>query len=184
VLAQMHIFGGGEATSFLIAKGHYSEAAQVDFYRVFGFIPLIATTALASGAYGIAGFTLVYPLGYLLPNPFLAAIVGAAVFAVEVLALSYIGKFLGKLPSVRDSSEHLRSAITDTLQLAILFGSLMAANAMGAGLGILVVGGLYLLNEAMGRPVVRMAAAPAAVIVGGILLNLLYWLDLFTPIKS
>ncbi|MFC8538144.1 YhfT family protein [Streptomyces sp. NPDC057249] len=184
VLAQMHIFGGGEATSFLIAKGQYSEAAQVDFYRVFGFIPLIATTALASGAYGIAGFTLVYPIGYLMPNPFLAAIVGALVFAAEVLALSYIGKLLGRLPSVRDSSEHLRSAISETLQLAILFGSLMAANAMGGGLGILVVGGLYLLNEAMGRPVVRMAAAPAAVIVGGILLNLLYWLDLFTPIKG
>ncbi|MCG7523480.1 YhfT family protein [Streptomyces sp. OfavH-34-F] len=184
VLAQMHIFGGGEATSFLIAKGQYSEAAQVDFYRVFGFIPLIATTALASGAYGIAGFTLVYPIGYLMPNPFLAAIVGALVFAVEVLALSYIGKLLGRLPSVRDSSEHLRSAISETLQLAILFGSLMAANAMGGGLGILVVGGLYLLNEAMGRPVVRMAAAPAAVIVGGILLNLLYWLDLFTPLKG
>ncbi|MFD6587787.1 YhfT family protein [Streptomyces anulatus] len=184
VLAQMHVFGGGEATSFLIAKGQYAEAAQVDFYRVFGFIPLIATTALASGAYGIAGFTLVYPIGYLMPNPFLAAVVGALVFAVEVLALSWIGKVLGKLPSVRDSSEHLRSAIGDTLQLAILFGSLMAANAMGGGLGILVVGGLYLLNEAMGRPVVRMAAAPAAVIVGGIVLNVLYWLDLFTPIKG
>ncbi|MFJ2294928.1 YhfT family protein [Streptomyces sp. NPDC087894] len=184
VLAQMHIFGGGEATSFLIAKGQYSEAAQVDFYRVFGFIPLIATTALASGAYGIAGFTLVYPIGYLMPNPFLAAVVGAVVFAVEVLALSWIGRILGKLPSVRDSSEHLRSAIGDTLQLAILFGSLMAANAMGGGLGTLVVGGLYLLNEAMGRPVVRMAAAPAAVIVGGIVLNILYWLDLFTPLKG
>ncbi|WP_031025421.1 YhfT family protein [Streptomyces albus] len=184
LLAQMHIFGGGEATSFLIAKGHISEAAQVDFYRVFGFIPLIATTALASGAYGIAGFTLVYPIGYLMPNPVLAVIVGAAVFAVEVLALSYIGKVLGKLPSVRDSSEHLRNAITDSLHLAILFGSLMAANAMGAGLGILIVGGLYLLNEAMGRPVVRMAAAPAAVIVGGVLLNILYWLDLFTPVKG
>lgn len=184
VLAQMHVFGGGEATSFLIAKGQYAEAAQVDFYRVFGFIPLIATTALASGAYGIAGFTLVYPIGYLMPNPFLAAVVGALVFAVEVLALSWIGKVLGRLPSVRDSSEHLRSAIGDTLQLAILFGSLMAANAMGGGLGILVVGGLYLLNEAMGRPVVRMAAAPAAVIVGGVVLNVLYWLDLFTPIKG
>ncbi|MEU8766667.1 YhfT family protein [Streptomyces griseus] len=184
VLAQMHIFGGGEATSFLIAKGQYAEAAQVDFYRVFGFIPLIATTALASGAYGIAGFTLVYPIGYLMPNPFLAAVVGALVFAVEVLALSRIGKVLGKLPSVRDSSEHLRSAIGDTLQLAILFGSLMAANAMGGGLGILVVGGLYLLNESMGRPVVRMAAAPAAVIIGGVLLNVLYWLDLFTPVKG
>lgn len=184
LLAQMHIFGGGEATSFLISDGKYAEAAQVDFYRVFGFVPLIATTALASGAYGIAGFTLVYPIGYLLPNPVLAVVVGAAVFALEVLALSYIGKFLGRLPSVRDSSEHLRSSISDTLQLAILFGSLMAANAMGAGLGILIVGGLYLLNEAMGRPVVKMAAAPAAVIVGGVLLNLLYWLDLFTPVKG
>ncbi|MGP3986814.1 YhfT family protein [Streptomyces sp. 3N207] len=184
MLAQMHIFGGGEATSFLIAKGNISEAAQVDFYRFFGFIPLIATTALASGAYGIVGFTIVYPIGYLLPNPVLAAIVGAVVFALEVLALSSIGKLLGKLPSVRDSSEHLRKAITETLLLAILFGSLMAANAMGAGLGILIVGGLYLLNEVMGRPVVRMAAAPAAVLVGGVLLNVLYWLDLFTPVKG
>jgi hypothetical protein len=184
VLAQTHIFAGGEATSFLIAKGHFSEAAQVDFYRVFGFIPLIATTALASGAYGVAGFTFVYPLGYLLPNPYLAAVVGAVVLGLEVLALSWIGKVLGKLPSVRDSSEHLRGAITETLSLAILFGSLLAANVMGGGLGILVVGGLYLLNEAMGKPVVRMAAAPAAVIVGGILLNILYWLDLFTPVKS
>lgn len=184
VLAQSHVFGGGEATSFLIAKGDYAEAAQVDFYRAFGFVPLIATTALASGAYGIAGFTFVYPIGYLMPNPFVAAIVGAAVFAIEVLALSAIGKILGKLPSVRDSSEHLRSAIGDALGLAILFGSLMAANVMGGGLGILIVGGLYLLNESMGRPVVRMAAAPAAVIVGGVLLNVLYWLDLFTPIKG
>ncbi|MFI9027196.1 YhfT family protein [Streptomyces sp. NPDC053560] len=184
LLAQMHIFGGGEATSFLIAKGDYSGAAQVDFYRVFGFVPLIATTALASGAYGIAGFTLVYPIGYLLPNPWLALICGAVVFAVEVLALSWIGRVLGRLPSVRDSSEHLRGAISDSLQLAILFGSLMAANAMGGGLGILIVGGLYLLNEAMGRVVVRMAAAPAAVIVGGTALNVLYWLDLFTPVKG
>ncbi|SCK36609.1 Protein of unknown function [Streptomyces sp. WMMB 714] len=184
LLAQMHVFGGGEATSFLIADGDYSGAAQVDFYRVFGFIPLIATTALASGAYAIAGFTFVYPVGYLLPSPWLALLAGAAIFAVEVLALSWIGKMLGRLPSVRDSSEHLRNAISESLWLAILFGSLLAANTMGGGLGILIVGGLYLLNEAMGRVVVRMAAAPAAVLVGGVLLNLLHWLDLFTPVKG
>ncbi|MDQ8701854.1 YhfT family protein [Streptomyces sp. LHD-70] len=182
VLAQLKVFGGGEATSFLIAKGQYAEAAQVDFYRAFGFVPLIATTALASGAYGIAGFTLAYPIGYLMPNPLLAAVAGAAVFAVEVLALASIGRVLGRLPSVRDSSEQVRAAIGEALGLAILFGSLLAAHTMGGGLGILVCGGLYLLNEAMGRPVVRMAAAPAAVIVGGVLLNLLYWLDLFTPL--
>ncbi|MFJ9418312.1 YhfT family protein [Streptomyces sp. NPDC101227] len=181
VLAQMHVFGGGEATSFLIAQGKYPEAAQVDLYRVLGFLPLIATTALASGAYGIAGFTLVYPIGYLLPSPWLAVLCGALVFAAEVLALSGIGRVLGRLPSLRDSSERLRGAIGDTLHLAILFGSLMAANAMGGGLGILIVGGLYLVNEAMGRVVVRMAAGPAAVIVAGIALNVLYGLGLFTP---
>ncbi|MER6915723.1 YhfT family protein [Streptomyces sp. NPDC000594] len=181
VLAQSHAFGGGEATSFLIARGEHTEAAQVDFYRAFGFLPLIATTALASGAYGIAGLTFVYPLGYLMPGPLLAAGAGAAVLTAEVLALSAIGRLLGRLPSVRDSSEHLRAAITETLLLAILFGSLMAANAMGGGLGILIVGGLYLLNEATGRPLVRMAAAPVAVIAGGVLLNLLHWLDLFAP---
>ncbi len=127
---------------------------------------------------------MVYPIGYLLPNPWLALVCGALVFAAEVLLLSRLGKLLSVFPSVRDSSEHLRNAITETLALAILFGSLMAANTMGGGLGILVVGGLYLLNEAMGRPVVRMAAAPAAVIVGGVVLNLLYWLDLFTPVKG
>ncbi|QDY78383.1 YhfT family protein [Streptomyces qinzhouensis] len=181
VLAQSHVFGGGEATGFLIARGDHTAAAQVDFYRAFGFLPLIATTALASGAYGIAGFTFVYPLGYLMPNPYAAALAGAAVFAAEVLALSAVGRFLGRLPSVRDCSEHLRAAIGETLQLALLFGSLLAANAMGGGLGILLVGGLYLLNEAMGRPVIRMAAAPAAVLAGGALLNVLYWLHLFTP---
>lgn len=184
LLSQLHVFGGGEATSFLIAKGQYTEAAQVDFYRAFGFIPLIATTALASGAYGIVGFTLVYPVGYLLPSPLLAVVCGALVFAAEVLALSWIGRVLGRLPSVRDSSEHVRGAIGDTLRLAIVFGSLMAANSMGGGLGILIAGGLYLLNEATGRVVVRMAAAPAAVVVCGIVLNLLYWLGLFTPIPS
>ncbi|MQS35047.1 YhfT family protein [Streptomyces katsurahamanus] len=184
VLAQSHVFGGGEATSFLIAEGDHTEAAQVDFYRAFGFLPLIATTALASAAYGIAGFTFVYPLGYLMPNPYLAAVAGAAVFAAEVLALSSIGRLLGRLPTVRDSSEHLRAAIGDTLLLALLFGSLMAAEAMGGGLGILITGGLWLLNEAMGRPVVRMAAAPAAVLAGGVLLNLLHWLGLFTPVTG
>ncbi|MCF3102169.1 permease [Streptomyces roseoverticillatus] len=181
LLSSTHVYGGGEAGAFLIAKGDYGAAAQVDFYRALGFIPVIATTALASGAYGIVGFTLVQPIGYLLPGPWPALIAGAAVLAAEVTALSWAGRALGGLPSVRDSSEHLRSAIARTLHLALLFGSLTAANAMAGGLGILLGGGLYLLNEAMGHPVTRMAAAPAAVIAAGIVLNVLCWLHLFAP---
>ena len=113
VLAQMHIFGGGEATSFLIAKGQYAEAAQVDFYRVFGFIPLIATTALASGAYGIAGFTLVYPIGYLMPNPLLAGCAGRWSSPPRCWRSPASAGCWAGCRSVRDSSEHLRGAIGD-----------------------------------------------------------------------
>jgi hypothetical protein len=192
MLAASGIFAGGEATSFLIAKGGFAEAAQIDFYRVFGFIPLIVTTALASGAYAMAGITLVYPVGYLLAGTGMspavvlpiAAVAGAIIFAVEIIALSSIGNWLGRWPSIRDSSDHIRSAITESISLAILVGSLMAANAMGGGLGLLIVGGLYLFNEVIGRPVVRMAAGPTAVILGGILLNILYWMGLFTPLAA
>lgn len=191
-LASTQIFAGGEATSFLMAKGQSVQAAQVDFYRAFGFIPLVATTALASGAYAMAGFTFVYPVGYLLGtsigNPYVALaasfVLGAGIFAIELFALSALGKWLQRWPSVRDSADHIRNAITEALQTAILVGSLMAALKMGGGLGIFLVGGLYLLNEALGRPVVRMASGPAAVIASGILLNLLYLVGLFAPVAS
>jgi Protein of unknown function len=182
VLVNTHMFAGGEATSYIIAKGQYVNAAQVDFYRALGFIPLIVTTAVASGAFQIVGFTLVYPVAYLLPNPILAGIAGGALFGVEVLILSYIATGLGKLRVIRDSTDNIRNAINLTLEVAILFGSIAAGNAMAGGVGIALVGGIYALNEALGRPVVRMAAGPVGVILAGILLNLLAYAQLFTPI--
>lgn len=192
MVAASGIFGGGEATSFLIAQGDFTGAASMDLVRVLGFVPLIVTTALASGAYAMAGITIVYPVGYLLAASGLpvgatlaiAAVAGAAIFAVEISAVSAIGRWLGRWPSIRDSSDHIRSGITESLGLAIMIGSLMAANAMGGGMAMLIVGGLYLLNEALGRPVVRMAAGPAAVLVAGVILNLLYWVNLFTPVAA
>lgn len=184
VLVNTHMFGGGEATSYLLAKGQFANAAQVDFYRALGFIPLIVTTAVASGAFQIVGFTLVYPVAYLLPNPILAGIAGGLLFGVEVYILSYIAKGLGSLRTIRDASDNIRNAINVTLEVAILFGSIAAGSAMAGGLGIAIVGGVYALNEALGRPIVRMAAGPVGVILGGILLNLLFYANLFTPIVT
>ncbi|WP_376794898.1 YhfT family protein [Thermogemmatispora sp.] len=182
VLVNTHMFAGGEATSYIIAKGQFANAAQIDFYRALGFIPLIVTTAVASGAFQIVGFTLIYPVAYLLPNPILAAIAGALLFGIEVFILSYIARGIAALHTIRDASDNIRNAINLTLEVAILFGSLAAGNAMAAGLGIAIVGGLYALNEVLGRPVVRMAAGPVGVIIAGIALNLLAYAHLFTPI--
>ena len=40
---------------------------------------------------------------------------------------------------------------------------------------------IYFLNESLGRPVQKMAAPVVAVMITGILLNVLYWLGLFVP---
>lgn len=181
LLVNLKIFGGGEATSFIVQKGDYVAAAQLDFYRAFGFIPLIVTTALASGAYQIVGLTLVYPVGFLAPNAIVAMIGGAILLGAEIYLLAYIGRGLSLLPSLRESSDHIRNAITNSLGIAILFGSVLAGNAMAGGLGIAMVGGLYVLNEALDRPIVRLAAGPTAVIITGVLLNALFYLQLFTP---
>ncbi|EDV9210073.1 hypothetical protein YY63_25935, partial [Salmonella enterica subsp. enterica] len=40
---------------------------------------------------------------------------------------------------------------------------------------------LYFLNESLGRPVQKMAAPVVAVMITGILLNILFWSGLFIP---
>jgi Protein of unknown function len=181
VLANTHLFAGGEATSFIIAKGQYANAAQVDFYRALGFIPLIVTTSLASGAFQIVGFTLIYPIAYIMPNPIFAGIAGGVLFGLEILVLGYLGKGIARLRNVHDASDNIRNAINLTLEVAILFGSIAAGYAMAGGVGIAAVGGIYALNEVLGRPVVRMAAGPVGVILAGIAFNILAWVHLFTP---
>ena len=78
-----------------------------EFMRGLSFIPLIATTAITTGVYGVAGFTFVYVAGYLSPNPIVAAVVGALIIFVEVMLLGLIGKFLGNFPSMRDASDNI-----------------------------------------------------------------------------
>jgi len=182
VLANTHMFGGGEATSFILAKGQYVNATQIDFYRALGFIPLIVTTSVASGAFQIVGFMLTCPIAYLLPNPILAGIVGSVLFGIEVLVLIYVVRGLSALRILSDVSDNIRYAINLTLEVAILFGSITAGNAMASGVGIALVGGIYILNEVSGRPVVRMAAGPMGVILSGIFLNVFAYIHLFTPI--
>ncbi|MGW1894373.1 YhfT family protein [Streptomyces sp. NPDC002004] len=177
-------FAGGEATSYLVQHGDMVDAAQIDFYRTFGFIPLIGLTSLASGTFATNGVNFVYAAGYIAPNVVVGALAGAAVFALEVLGLAQLGRFFAHVPSIQDASDHIRHAINQVLEIAVLFGSILAGMRMGGGIGVALVGGLYVLNEAMGRPVIRLAAAPVAIICTGLLLNLAHWAGLFTPLKG
>ncbi|NHM31433.1 YhfT family protein [Neobacillus terrae] len=151
-------------------------AAIADTIRGLSFIPLIATTALATGVYGVVGLTFVFPIGYLSPNPVVAAILGAIWFGLEVLALRGIGRFLQRYPSLRESSEHIRSSMNTMMELALFIGGAFAAMKMAPeafGLSLTVYVLLYAANEGMGRPIMKLAAGPVAIILTGVLLNLL-----------
>lgn len=179
--ANLLIVSGDPITLNLLADGRINEGGIAALAKALGFVPLIASTAIATGVYGPAGFTLVFAVGIFSPNPFIAAAIGAIVILLEVLMLSKLAKFLDRYPGVRASGENIRTAMTRVLEVALLIGGANAANAIVPGFGFFAIAGFYLLNEAGGRPIVRMAVGPVGAIAVGIIGNILALLGIFTP---
>lgn len=178
------ILAGDPISLNLLAKGKVDEAALTAFARGIGFIPLVTTTAIATGVYGPVGLTFVFTVGLLLQgNPIVAFIAGAATIAVEVLLLDWLAKFLDRFPGMRKCGDNIRTAMSKLLEVALLVGGMMAANAMAPGLGFFVVAGLYILNQTSKKPFVNMAVGPLGAIFVGILINILYIAGLYLPPK-
>src|SRR5690606_8777966 len=122
------IIAGDPISLNLLAKGQQTDAAIAALARAIGFIPLVASTAIATGVYGPVGFTLVFVVGLLAPNVWVAGIGGAIVIMIEVLLLSSIARLLDKYSGVRVSGERIRSAMHRILEVALLIGG---ANEIG-----------------------------------------------------
>lgn len=167
------IIAGDPISLNLAGEGNFVDAGLAALARGIGFIPLIASTAIATGVYGPVGMTLVFAVGLFIRIPILAFVVGAVVIGVEVLLLEKLGTSLDKYPGIRNAGDNIRNAMSKLLEIALLVGGMNAANAIAPGLGFFVVAGLYILNEIAGTPVVRMAVGPIAAILVGILANLL-----------
>ena len=196
IICNMHIFAGSTVSMFNLSEAYASTdpaaaqelvrtASMNEFFRAISFIPLIATTAITTGVYGVAGFTFIYVAGYLSPNPIVAAILGAVIILVEVMLLSLVGKFLGNFPSMRDASDNIRSAMGTCVEFALIFGSLNAVIAMGESIGnatlaFMIAAAIYLINEITGRKIMKMAIGPVFAVGTGIILNLLYLVGLVT----
>ncbi|AIO19409.1 hypothetical protein KQ51_01533 [Candidatus Izimaplasma bacterium HR1] len=174
-----NIVAGDPISLNLMADGKMTEAGIAAFARGIGFVPLIFTTAIATGVYAPAGVTFVFAIGILTGNPYLAFVLGGVMISVELLALSGAAKFLDKFAGVKNMGEHIRSAMNSVLEVALLVGSMIAANAMSPKFGFLFVIGLYTLNKTSKKPLVSIAVGPIAVIALGIILNVLALLGLW-----
>ena len=173
VAASYQWIAGEPIAAALLGKGDVTSAAIVAFIQAIAFLPLVITTALVSGVYATNGWCdWLEGLGYISPNPIVAAVLGGAAMGVEVMGLDRIGKFLNRFPALKSSGDNIRTAMTEILEVALLVGGINAGNTIWGGTGIFMVVALYLLNEALGRPVIKMAAAPLASIVVGVLANI------------
>lgn len=175
------LLAGDPISLNLLAKGQNAEAALTAFARGIGFIPLIATTAIATGVYGPVGMTFVFVIGLLVKNPILAFVLGGLMISAEVLLLDVLARMLDKFPGVRKCGDNIRTAMSKLLEVALLVGGFFAANAIAPGLGIFVVAGLYILNQTAKRPIVNMAVGPVGAILVGVLVNVLYYVGLYVP---
>lgn len=184
------IFAGSEVSIYSLAdalklsdpaakEAAIGQVALSEFMRGLGFIPLIATTALATGVYGVVGMTFVFVVGYLSPNMVVAAGLGAITICLEVFLLRAIGRFLEQFPSIRNASDNIRNSMNTLMEFALLIGGVLAVMKMGSTTGFTIFAMLFYLNEVMGRPILKIAAPAVAAILTGVILNVLHLLGLF-----
>lgn len=139
---------------------------------IIAFIPLIVSTSLATGVYQAVGLTSVMLFGALAPTWWLAPIFGFAAEFVEIQLLGLLGKLLSKFPELSKSGDHIRNGMMSCLSLALIAGSFLAGNAIWGGVGIMIVGGFYVLNEISGQRIPKTAIGPIAAVAVGILYNI------------
>lgn len=175
----LSMIAGDPASLALLAEGEYTNAALTALARAIGFIPLVFTTAIVTGVYGVAGCTFVFVVGLLLHgNPLAAFLVGALIMIVEIALINLFAKGMDRFPGVKDMGEYVRTSMNKVLEVALLAGGIVAAEKMSVaasgytGSGALFVIGAFLLNKKAKKPIVDLAVGPVACIVFGVLLNL------------
>jgi hypothetical protein len=92
--------------------------------------------------------------------------------ALEVLTAARSVRLVLGLPVLSEYAAAIREAMEDVTILAVLYGGLALAAAVAGPVGFLAVGGAWLLNENLGRPLWRLALAPSAAIVVVLAANL------------
>ena len=184
VACNMHLLMEGPQSLTALADGNTSAAVSIATARAVSFIPLKGLTSLATGTFVTDGFGFTAVAGILAPNVLVAGIVGAIVMSCEALSLTVVAKVFDKAPAIRNSADNIRVAMTKLLEVAILVGSMTAAEGMAPGFGFLTVSGLFVMNEYFKKPIVRMAVGPIAVIAVGILINVFAVIGLYTPVVA
>lgn len=174
----------------LALNGQFTEAALVALVRAIGYIPLVYTTAIVTGVFSPAGSYFVVAVGFFaasfgLDGVALAGVsfvAGALTVTAEVLLLGAVGRILDQFPALREMGDHIRNAMSQILELALLVGGFIASNSIMGMIGLGYVGSMavmttWILNKSAKKPfLIPLAVGPVVTIAMGVLVNVLFLL--------
>lgn len=169
----------GPQSLVAMADGDKASAISIAIARALSFIPLKGLTSISTGTFAVDGFGFTAVVGILAPNAILAILLGAVVMSTEAFSLIGVAKLFDRFPGVKRSADSMRQAMTKLLEIALLVGSMNAANGMFPGMGFFIVAGLFAMNEYFKKPLVRMAVGPIATIIVALLVNVLALVGLY-----
>ena len=160
---------------FVLASAIEANNMSIFYLAMIGvivaFIPLIVSTALATGVYQAVGLTTVMLFGALAPTWWLAPIFGFVAEFLEIQLLGLLGNLLSKFPELTKSGDHIRNGMLSCLSIALTAGAFLAGNAIWSSVGIMIIGGFYVLNEITGQRIPKTAIGPIAAVAVGVLYN-------------
>ena len=173
-------------------KGEFAQASLVAFIRAIGYIPLVYTTAIVTGVFSPAGAyfsvaagMLCASFGFSTPVTCAAAFAsGAAVITMETFFLGSIGNMLDKFPALRELGDHIRNAMSQILEVALLVGGFTASGAIMNEVGMSYIGSMivmivWMMNKCAKKPfLIPMAVGPVVTIAMGFVANLIKVLGL------
>ena len=164
----------------LFAEGLPWEAALVAFTWGLAFAPMKYTTALATGT--MVTYTFFETgVAILMPNWIVAFFAVALLRVLEIYGLFALGRLFDRYEEVRAMADVLRTAIFHVMEIGLLIGGGIAANAMAPGIGFLIVVGAWWINRYADSPIMPMAVGPIAAILVGVIANILAVLGLMPP---
>ena len=187
----------GMTSGTLIHKGDIFGAGVFTVAGALGYVPLVYTTAIASGVFStgsrfvLAAGMFVSALGMgTFETLALAFVVGALLEVFEASIISAVGNKMNSYPALRVMGNHIRKSMSELLDVSLLVGSLVCGNALTTqvglgGLGALFVLGVWILNKhAKKKLLMQMVAAPVAVLVLAVLVNVLVAIGLAAPVAA
>lgn len=178
LVSNMRLFAGSEISTFTLAGAYKLETgrnlieqvAVAEIIRGIAFLPLVVTSALTTGVYSIVGCTFVFAAGYLAPNPITAVVLGMSIILIEIKSLKYMVKAVTRFPTLKDSCDYIRNALNNIMELSLLIGGVFGAYKIGGPLGFFTVFCIYFVNEATGRPVLKIAIPIIGVVLTSLIL--------------